>query len=178
MRQWDDRSLLRVLSKCETCVWRPVQGPTWQQAVQRVPERRVSSSDELAVVCKHDTYGISFVVDDHEPGGFSAGGSRSGTTAADLAAASGANGAMSISDAAAGLQQAPSASSVPASDGAIAGGATSEGRSSAAHTSQTAAAALPLDAGVPLKVIEQFRKYRCGSNPLWTHTRRPTTYSG
>lgn len=36
------------------------KGPTWQQAVQYVEERKVSVGEALEVTAKHDTYGISF----------------------------------------------------------------------------------------------------------------------
>ncbi len=98
-------------------------------------------------MCKHDTYGISFAVDYREPGGLSAEGMQYASIAADLAAASGADGAVSIGDAAAGSQRDPSASTLPASD---AGGS----RRSTAHRSRPATAVLPAGTGVPLKVIK------------------------
>ena len=148
---------LGVRSDRETCVWRWVQGPTWQQAVQWGSEHRVSRGAELAVLCRHDTSGISFVVDDHEAIDLCAEGSHAATSAADLAAASGADEAASISNAAAGSQGATSASTLPASDAATAGGAAVEGRIFPAQRSRTARAALPADAGVPLKVIKVCR---------------------
>lgn len=39
---------------------RPGKGPTWQQAVQWVPEARVAAGDRLGLTASHDTYGISF----------------------------------------------------------------------------------------------------------------------
>lgn len=40
------------------------KGATWQQAVQYVEELQLHPGDSLEVVASHDTYGISFRVDD------------------------------------------------------------------------------------------------------------------
>ena len=40
------------------------KGATWQQAVQYVEELTLKPGDSLKVVAAHDTYGISFRVDD------------------------------------------------------------------------------------------------------------------
>lgn len=47
-----------------------MQGATWQQAVQWIEEFPVRSGQQLDVVCKHDTYGLSFtaaVADSQQP---------------------------------------------------------------------------------------------------------------
>ena len=36
------------------------QGPTWQQAVQWMPEVEVHAGSQTGLLTKHDTYGISF----------------------------------------------------------------------------------------------------------------------
>lgn len=36
------------------------QGPTWQQAVQWMPEVEVHAGSQAGLLTKHDTYGISF----------------------------------------------------------------------------------------------------------------------
>ena len=41
-----------------------MQGPTWQQAVQWLQERRVQPGDILEASAKHDTYSISFALAD------------------------------------------------------------------------------------------------------------------
>ena len=40
------------------------KGPTWQQAVQYIEELRVAEGTTLPLIAKHDTYSISFEVDD------------------------------------------------------------------------------------------------------------------
>ena len=40
------------------------KGKTWQQAVQHIEEIRVAKDSKLPVVARHDTYGISFEIDD------------------------------------------------------------------------------------------------------------------
>lgn len=42
------------------------KGPTWQQAVQWVPETRITPGDHLTLTAKHDTYSISYSLDDGE----------------------------------------------------------------------------------------------------------------
>lgn len=37
-----------------------MQGPTWQQAVQYIPEVPLKEGDRYTVTAKHDTYGLSF----------------------------------------------------------------------------------------------------------------------
>jgi hypothetical protein len=36
------------------------QGATWRQAVQWMPAQPVKSGQELEIIAKHDTYGLSF----------------------------------------------------------------------------------------------------------------------
>eukprot|EP00894_Picocystis_sp_ML_P005289 jgi/Pico_ML_1/55806/g1442.t1 len=40
------------------------KGATWQQAVQFIEEVRVEEGDSVWLIAKHDSYGISFEVDD------------------------------------------------------------------------------------------------------------------
>ena len=40
------------------------KGPTWQQAVQYIEELQVNEGGTLPLVAKHDTYSITFEVDD------------------------------------------------------------------------------------------------------------------
>jgi type II protein arginine methyltransferase len=47
-------------------------GPTWQQAVQWVPEVTVQPGDTLVLTARHDTYGISFEVEADKNGGAAA----------------------------------------------------------------------------------------------------------
>ena len=37
-----------------------VQGPTWQQAVQYIPEVPLEDGERYTITAKHDTYGLSF----------------------------------------------------------------------------------------------------------------------
>ena len=37
-----------------------LQGPTWQQAVQYVPEVPLKDGERYTITVKHDTYGLSF----------------------------------------------------------------------------------------------------------------------
>ena len=39
-----------------------MQGPTWQQAVQRIQEVPLSDGDKYLLTVKHDTYGLSFAL--------------------------------------------------------------------------------------------------------------------
>ena len=136
----------------QSCVCRPSQGATWQQAVQWVPERRVCPGNELSVTCKHDTYGVSFAACDGEPSGLTAEEPDSADVAVDLAAGTSVDGPVTVGDTSAGSQRATSASGVPASDGIRASAAASDDRMSAAHRARTAADALSADSGVPFKV--------------------------
>lgn len=39
-----------------------MQGPTWQQAVQHIPEVPLSDGEKYILTVKHDTYGLSFAL--------------------------------------------------------------------------------------------------------------------
>jgi predicted RNA methylase len=45
------------------------KGPTWQQAVQWMPEARVTTGNEITVTARHDTYSISYAVEAERNGG-------------------------------------------------------------------------------------------------------------
>jgi len=42
------------------------KGPTWQQAVQWMPEVRVKPGEQLAVIARHDTFSISYEISEKE----------------------------------------------------------------------------------------------------------------
>lgn len=45
------------------------KGPTWQQAVQWLPEVRVAPGERLAITARHDTYSISYALEPGSNGG-------------------------------------------------------------------------------------------------------------
>ena len=127
-----------------------MQGPTWQQAVQWVAELRVSPGDELSVVCKHDTYGMSFALHDRDVYSQTA-SEAPHSMREEITAADAQGGELTAGNTALGLDGKVGSAASP-SDAAVVGSSTNDGASSAACRPFEAAAESPAATGVPLKV--------------------------